>query len=545
VPESQKVASGVGSAKGVRWRGEIEPVEDRPGQPQGDGQGDGSETPGEGDSTAEGHHDVLTRAAPPWLISTILHLVLLLILALITTPAGKGLTNVMLTVGESSRETPAELTEFAIDSAEAPEEQAEAVEDAPVELDMSKIFETAEIEPIEEVQVDVGAGPQIASAKPMFGGRSGSMKQALMAMYGGTPETENAVARGLAWLKRNQEKRTGGWSMRGPYSDPSFSENRVAATAMAVLAFLGDGNTHLSGQYAGEVKRGIDFLLKTQDRSGFFAEAGRQNDSVAYAQAQATIAICEAYGMTRDSQLRAPAQAAIDYAQKAQSDEGGWRYRPRFDSDTSVTGWYVMALKSGLAADLDVNSSVLDNVSHYLETVQSYEGAAYAYRPGRPPSPAMTAEGLLCRQYLGWPREHVAMIRGSETLAYDYAFELDGSRERDVYYWYYATQVLHHYGGAPWRAWNERMRELLPEIQIKRGSEEGSWPPQTDKWGSQFGRLYTTCLSIYCLEVYYRHMPLYSVVKEEEEKRTRRVEGGGSESGEGSGGAETADGGSD
>jgi hypothetical protein len=81
--------------------------------------------------------------------------------------------------------------------------------------------------------------------------------------------------------------------------------------------------------------------------------------------------------------------------------------------------------------------------------------------------------------------------------------------DRDVYYWYYATQVLHHYGGSPWRRWNEVMRVELPKAQVKEGREDGSWAPQMDRWGRNSGRLYTTSISLYCLEVYFRHMPLY------------------------------------
>jgi hypothetical protein len=120
----------------------------------------------------------------------------------------------------------------------------------------------------------------------------------------------------------------------------------------------------------------------------------------------------------------------------------------------------------------------------------------------------MTAEGMLCRQYLGWPRDSEAMARCVHSLSGEHVF--DGS-ENDYYYWYYATQVLHHYGGSPWRTWNERMREQLPALQVKLGVEEGSWAPQGAPWGGQGGRLYTTCMAIYCLEVYYRHMPLYDV----------------------------------
>ncbi len=293
--------------------------------------------------------------------------------------------------------------------------------------------------------------------------------------------------------------------MQGPYRDGAVSENETAATAMALLAFLGDGHTHLTGQYAEVVEKGMKFLVARQNRQGFFAEGARPHEKM-YAQAQATIAICELYGMTKDSWLRLPAQLAVDFAVASQSSAGGWRYEPNQDSDTSVTGWFVLAIKSAQAADLEVDRYVLLNVDRYLDSVASFDGAAYSYQKLGIPSPAMTAEGLLCRQYIGWPRDRPQLRNGIDALLMDSPFDVS---DQDVYYWYYATQVLHHYGGQPWKQWNSVMREELPKAQIKRGGERGSWPPQRDSWGRNYGRLYTTCLSLYCLEVYYRHMPLY------------------------------------
>ena len=62
------------------------------------------------------------------------------------------------------------------------------------------------------------------------------------------------------------------------------------------------------------------------------------------------------------------------------------------------------------------------------------------------------------------------------------------------------------------------MRKVMPEQQVPRGKEGGSWDPrgtgnqEDDQFAGSGGRLYVTCLSIYMLEVYYRHMPLYSGV---------------------------------
>jgi hypothetical protein len=63
-----------------------------------------------------------------------------------------------------------------------------------------------------------------------------------------------------------------------------------------------------------------------------------------------------------------------------------------------------------------------------------------------------------------------------------------------------------------WKNWNAVMRQVMPEQQVKAGREAGSWDPQRpvrDEWEANGGRLYVTCLSIYMLEVYYRHLPIY------------------------------------
>jgi hypothetical protein len=61
--------------------------------------------------------------------------------------------------------------------------------------------------------------------------------------------------------------------------------------------------------------------------------------------------------------------------------------------------------------------------------------------------------------------------------------------------------------GDIWTKWNSVMKQEVPSHQVKNGQQAGSWDPNGDKWGSSGGRLYVTCLSIYMLEVYYRHLP--------------------------------------
>ncbi|WP_146599040.1 prenyltransferase/squalene oxidase repeat-containing protein [Novipirellula aureliae] len=447
----------------------------------------------------------IKRSAPPWLVSTVFHLILLLVLALISTPTGGRLGRLIFEIGSSEGTDDTAFDDFAIDVSEMPFDDSKDLTDSESEVDVMSAFEALNDASAEQmVPVEIGSAAMAEIAKPMFNGRSGAMKKALLTIFGGTQQTQDAVELGLDWLRRNQLP-DGSWSMQGPYEDASTLENKTAATAMALLAFLGDGNTHREGPYAAQVDRGVKYLIKRQSRNGLMAEKVGGHNQQTYAQAQATIVLCELYGMSQDSRLRDNAQLAVEYAQESQSPQGGWRYFPKTDSDTSVTGWYVMALQSAISAGLSVDRNVFYSVERYLDSAQSFEGAAYGYLPRSRPSAPMTAEGLLCRQYIGWPQSHPKLIEGIDRLWETDPFEI---RDKDVYYWYYATQVLHHFGGEPWQRWNRRMRVDLPNAQVKSGHERGSWRPQGDA-NRASGRLFTTCLSIYCLEVYYRHMPLY------------------------------------
>lgn len=487
---TSQVASGVGSARSVFWRDDLPQAED------------GSD---------ESHRGVerWLATAPSWLFSLIVHLLLILCLGLIATPYGQRITNVVLELGTADDGGDAietfTLEGASVELAESPLDAVEMVESPDVLAAEIESFAPSPLtDAVESTDADVTRVAIISAG--MLSGRSGSSREALLAAYGGTAETEDAVQMGLAWLARNQEK-TGSWSLRGPFGNGAGSENRLAATAMALLAFQGNGNTHQEGPYKAEVEKGVKWLVRQQKQDGFMG-TGLPTHQKMYAQAQASIVLCELYAMTEDSWLRGPAQLAIEFAESSQSAEGGWRYEPRQDSDTSVTGWFVMALCSGQAAGLEVSPETIRQVGYFLDRVQHYEGAAYAYQINSGPSTAMTAEGMLCRQYLGWRRDSEPMARCAESLSGDYLLD---EKDKDFYYWYYATQVLHHFGGSPWRIWNEKMRVMLPAMQVTEGRDRGSWDPQSERWGPTAGRLYTTCMAIFCLEVYYRHMPLYDV----------------------------------
>lgn len=439
-----------------------------------------------------------SKDTPPWLISMIIHIAFLLILAAF--PLVQVLKEGISLTAHFDRGTE-EVTMLDADFGLEENAELEVSEQSPTEA-----VTPSELEALEETELTTDMKLDEIAVERGFAGRSGSLKKALLGAYGGTGETEDAVALGLAWLKKNQ-RNGGNWSLKGPFKSGAANEDIPAATSMALLAFLGAGNTHKSGEYADVVDKGIRYLVSRQSDDGFLA-AGSPPRQKMYSHAQATIALCELYGLTRDPYLEEPAKKAIQFCIEAQSARGGWRYEPREDQDVSVTGWYVMALMSARMAGIPIDSEVFFKIGRFLDTVQREDGALYTYQDYDVyPSISMTAEGLLCREYLGWEKDRKELHIGAEALL-DHPISWD-DKGRSVYYWYYATQVLHHIGGDKWRRWNETMRVALPGGQSKAGPEAGSWDPAGDAYGSPGGRLYTTCLCIYCLEVYYRHMPLY------------------------------------
>ncbi|MEL7336189.1 MAG: prenyltransferase/squalene oxidase repeat-containing protein, partial [Planctomycetota bacterium] len=399
-----------------------------------------------------------------WLVSLIVHLTLLLILGLISASLNDGLGNVVLTLsGDDPEEMDGllDVADFEMEEMAEPTEMVEETAEEPVEVETVEIPEIDmqlpefDIQPTdtsqntsvqatspEVVKMESGESraAMVAKLSPggagMVAGRTGATRAALLKRYGGTDATESSVQLGLEWLKRNQ-RNAGYWSLIGPYDHGGITENKIAATAMAMLAFQGDGNTHMAGPYKEEVRKAVRWLVRQQGREGFFNSRPSSSHEHAYAQAQATIAISELYSMTGDSWLRPYVIRSIEYALAAQSRQGGWRYQPRTDSDLSVTGWYVMGLKSSEGHQgFPSTKLALYEVDKYLDSVQHYDGAGYSYRPLDPPSPTMAAEGLLVRQYLGWDRSNPAMRTGVSTIVDQYNFDI---REKNFYYWYYAT----------------------------------------------------------------------------------------------------------
>lgn len=431
--------------------------------------------------------------------------------------------------GISQPELPT-LTKFAPDLASPELSRSAELTPAPANranLPARRLARAAQVDSF----TNLATGLHSESLVAPFSGRGAAERARLVRRQGGTVKSEQAVEDGLNWLVRHQ-RADGGWSLdyhqqcvgAGCPREQAM-ESDTAATGLALLPLLGAGHIHTEkSRYQGNVRQGLDWLVSRQQPDGDVYVGGAFNAHL-YSHAIASMALCEAYGLSHDPKLRAPAQRAIDFIASAQNaSDGGWRYRPGMPGDTSVFGWQLFAIRSARLAGLRIPRNVVAGCRTYLDqSAADAKKVTYSYQPGGPATAVMTAEALLTRQYLGWPRDFPALVKGASMVA----DHLDESADRNVYYWYYATQLLHNMQNKDWEKWNVRVRDGLVSMQVLgQGCDRGSWDanrPAPDRWGSTngragAGRLFVTSLSVLTLEVYYRYLPLYQPTDGDKER---------------------------
>ena len=456
-----------------------------------------------------------------WLMSTLVHGSLLIVLALIFLPRDEPPRTMTVVLNEEVLEAEAGFDDSHLARVETPEaiDSDFPVDTLPAALDAVAIGSTLSkpvvprVEFTERVEVaprpaagqDPRMRPIYRANRDSLKGRQAGRKAELLQLRGGNEQSEGAVLRGLRWLVAHQSE-DGAWRFNhqdglcaGQCRHPGDFPSSTASTALALLPFYGAGYTHQDGEFKEAMFRGLYYLTKAMyltDNGADFREGSM------YSQGLVTIVLCEAYAMTGDRSVGRYAQSAIDFVQNAQHSAGGWRYDPGEPGDMTITGWQWMGLKSGQMAGLNVHSGALYNASSFLDSLSSYDGARYGYID-RSSRQTTTAIGLLLRMYEGWARDDTRLTRGVEYLA------SLGPSKKNIYFNYYATQLLSHYDGPLWKRWNRQMRNRLVADQSKIGHEAGSWY-YADKHSKDGGRLYNTAMAIMTLEVYYRYLPLYS-----------------------------------
>ncbi|MCY3017724.1 MAG: terpene cyclase/mutase family protein [Planctomycetota bacterium] len=368
-----------------------------------------------------------------------------------------------------------------------------------------------------------GTGVDNGSGHGSFGSRTGGGRRLMVKRHGGSRATESGVDAALRWLAYHQEA-DGHWDAKKYGAEPKTD---TACTGFALLAFLGAGHTEKVGEYKGNVQRAVAWLKSKQDADGLIWDTSDDNAghrAKGYPGAIATLSMAEAAGMANVPDTRAAAQKAINYCtekhqQGEGSDKGGWRYGPKMEPDLSVSGWFIMALKSAKVAGLNVNPGSFDGAIKFLDTVEKKDaGGGSGYGPASrywymannehgQTAHRLGAIGNLARQFLGWKKEDLqSSVEWFVTKGGVPAWGANGESV-DLYYWYYGTLCVFQQGGDIWKRWNDSMKAALTANQCKQGDEAGSWNP-VGEFSGEWGRVGQTAIGCLCLEVYYRYQQL-------------------------------------
>ncbi len=481
------------------------------------------------DDEDDGSRFLLFNVMPSWMVSFLTHIAVIVVLAIMVMPEKKERT-VALEAGEPTAEA-LDSIEMDFDALEF--NTADALEtEMPVETP-TDIMEEMEVSlPVAEFDVGNTLGSfdsfdteMIGELNPSdmaseTGSRSGASKSRMLKEYGGTPASEAAVALALEWIVKHQLP-DGGWSFDHTQGPGSFRNSpnpgdltraRCAATSMAILPLLGAGHTHQQGEYKEVVRKGLAFLI-SQSQRGKKGISYLEPGGTMYSHGLTAIVFCEAFAMTKDPELGEYAQGTIWFIEYAQDPiGGGWKYVPREPGDTSVVGWQMMALKSAKISGLAIEPRTYKLAEKFLDSVSNSGGAYYGYGgpPSGSPADARSAVGLLCRMYMGWDKDVPGLVDGVANIAEKGPSADPAKSSVNMYYNYYATQMMKQIGGRQWTAWNNEMRDFLVASQANEsdGNAAGSWFFQ-NQWSPAGGRLYDTSLACMTLEVYYRYLPLY------------------------------------
>lgn len=468
--------------------------------------------------------DKKTRATPIWIMSILLHGIVIATLAWFIIEKPKPKKEIIINTAIIEKHTPepedTPIPPTIKETAKIPTEVIVELPPQDTQEEVSDVDETPNEDTNNQSQgVEVGKSDtpltgaaftgtigsgSLSSGK--FGTRFGGKKFALR-KNGGTPQTEDRVAKALWWLANHQEE-DGHWDS-GKYEGSGTPEVDSACTGAALLTFLGAGYTDRTGTYKKNVASAVKWLLSAQKPNGSW-------DQRNYANGICTMAIAEAVGMgIGGTEAKKSAEMAVDYLLKQQNASGCFDYvGPSNRDDMSVTGWCIMGLKSAILANIKEKEihaafqkcgAFFDKTEGTKDNTSTTKGLAW-YTPGSTGTGAAggacQAIAMLIRQYLGWERSAPWIVAASEGQvskipnAYETA---------DVYRIYYSFLTLFQQGGPQWKTWNEPVSKMIVAAQRQDGDFKGSWDPNKSSHMDKGGRVLFTAFLCLSLEIYYRY----------------------------------------
>lgn len=320
---------------------------------------------------------------------------------------------------------------------------------------------------------------------------------------------DESIVKALRYLAAEQQP-SGGWrSSRG-------RRESTAITSLAVMAFLAAGHVPDEGPYGRRLSRAVEWVLDHQvpinrrrgQESVALINAGSV-DSGMYSHGISTLMLAEVVGMLKKD-LRKRCRETLEKAirlilvaqniTKAERHAGGWRYNHTSrDSDLSVTGWQLLALRAAKDVGCDVPKDNIDKAVEYVKRCQSKFGTGFTYQPGDSTSSTRCGTGILCLEICGKHKSPETMTAANYLLRNPL-----NTRERWFFYGvYYCTVGMFKVGGKYWDATKANTQELLLDMQ----RIDGSWSSRRRR--TRGGPVYSTSMSVLALAVEYRYLPIY------------------------------------
>ncbi len=290
--------------------------------------------------------------------------------------------------------------------------------------------------------------------------------------------------------------------------DGSFPSNFGDSTgipALVGMAFLSKGHLPTGEDYGSTINRCIDFVLANQKETGVL-EKGHAGSGPMYAHNIATLFLSEVSGQVDPSrqekidEVLPKALKLILEAQKVKKDkrnQGGWRYHPGSkDSDTSCSGWALMALRSAKLNGAAVPDDSIEAAVDYLKRHQSKDKGSFGYTDTSRNAKTLTGMGLLCLELSGMHNSPESIKAADYVMS---SFRSLPGAQHEYYGNYYNAQGMFQLGGRYWSEYANWMYETYLEKQ----SSDGSWNSR------DAGSIYGTAIMTLAFTVPYRQLPIY------------------------------------
>ncbi|MFP6765368.1 MAG: prenyltransferase/squalene oxidase repeat-containing protein, partial [Planctomycetaceae bacterium] len=275
---------------------------------------------------------------------------------------------------------------------------------------------------------------------------------------------------------------------------------------LSIMAFMAAGHVPGEGPYGEQLLTGIRWVLDHQRANGMFMFSAGHGPM--YAHGICTLMLAEAAGMADQpiaGRIRTSLEKAIRLILKAQSiskgvpHTGGWRYQSTSnDSDLSVTGWQLLALRAAKNIGCDVPKTSIDAAVAYVRRCAASRG--FGYQPGHGVTATRTGTGILCLEICGKHHARETM-NGAESLLRKPLGRSDGFFFYGVYY---CSVGMFQVGEQYWT----RTRDHITSMLLSMQHGDGRWQSAAGN-ESSYGATYATSLAVLALAVEYQYLPIY------------------------------------